>query len=293
MKNKIKTLCISFITLMMLITIMPVIDVQAKELIENSSTNVSLGLKSETNEALDFKKMATTDKMNDYGWMWDASTKTLTIDGLNIVYNGIYADGIISLPFDSTLIVEGNNNITRTNRTLQDSAISVSHFNDDTSMADDGNFCIKGKGSLNISNLNGFMFYAETSNNNNIISISEGVSINAIGVDAGFRVTNGDLVIEDSTVVAKGSNSIAAGIYITEGNLRVKNSTLEASGLHSHGNSGIGIGVIGTGGTGEITIDHSDITTYGQQYGMYAQGSSQIAPNGDTQISIAIFNKSK
>lgn len=251
---------------------------------------VETGLKRETTEVLNFNQMVSTDKMDDYGWKWDAAAATLTIDGLNVVYNGSYLGQVIRLPFDSTLIVNGSNRITRTNGAIQMSAIRVAYptNNDDPTLKQNGNFTIQGNGNLDISNMNGFIFDAATKDIGNTFRIMGGVTINADCLNFGFMLTNVDFIIENSTVIAKGTQSTTAGIYIVSGNLRIKNSNLTASGLHQNGTSGKGITVLG-----EITIDGGIVTSYGQYYGIYAQGSDQIAPNGDTQCSIAVFNNAK
>jgi len=61
---------------------------------------------------LDFDSMATTDKLADEGWAWDAGTNTLTLNGFDLNCDDTGAAIMLPAGVGSTIVLNGANSIT-------------------------------------------------------------------------------------------------------------------------------------------------------------------------------------
>ena len=84
---------------------------------------------------LDFTAMSTTDNLASQGWAWNNTSKTLTLNGLDLTCDWSGTEAIL-LPVNSIVILIGVN--------------SIKHIDDGHGIYCDGDLTIQGSGTLNI-----------------------------------------------------------------------------------------------------------------------------------------------
>jgi len=139
-----------------------------------------------TVNSLDFVETITADAAGN-GWSWAKSTKTLVLEGINLVVDECGAPAI-KLPDSSKIILSGNN--------------SVENL-DGPGIYSEGSFTIEGAGELTIATVEWAGVYSE----NDVILDGGTVTINSVN-GCGI-IADGDFVIEDGALTINSMNGIA------------------------------------------------------------------------------------
>lgn len=255
-------------------------------------------------EALDF--IAMTESAEGDGWSWDADSRTLTLDGVQMhvetpaARTAFYA---IKLPANTTiLLAEGTTNCISTGNSSQSiSTILVQ-----------GSLKITGSGKLEVvaGDSNGgdsFGIYSNTSNST--ISISGGADVYASSgsskrspsySSAGI-FTNGSISIENSAVTAKSlsgeSTRNSYGIRAS-GTISILNSTVTASSdsvITDIAFAPHSAGIISDGKSGGVVISNSTVTAIGStaELSMGIESSGTVSISGGSVKAIGVVSNSK
>ena len=147
---------------------------------------------------LDFTEMI-EDAQGD-GWMWEADTKTLRLDGLNLYWDGEDLSGgeVIIVPEDTTIVLEeGSVNV------IQSTVAKKLPSRNMAAISCEGNITFEGTGSLEITGQSRCGIEASWGN----VTINNGTyilsGIHEYSFDAGgdFVVNQGDVKIADGSIV--------------------------------------------------------------------------------------------
>ena len=182
---------------------------------------------------LDLRDMPTTSNQSE-GWSWDSETKTLILDGVNIVTEDISG---IRMP-SGTIILHGDNTV-KSICSSKDTTIVFGIW------SQNGNLVFEGDGSLIVEagtskgGSNGISVSGPTEKGN--ITINSG-KITAIGGESKNSSSAGiwtyNLSIDGGNLTAIGGeakNSGSQGVYVYNGNLIVNGGILHATGGTSSG----------------------------------------------------------
>ena len=160
------------------------------EMIQTAETTVENV--NEMSSQLDFTEMI-EDAQGD-GWMWEADTKTLRLDGLNLYWDGEDLSGgeVIIVPEDTTIVLEeGSVNV------IQSTVAKKLPSRNMAAISCEGNITFEGTGSLEIT---GQSSWGNVTINNGTYILS---GIHEYSFDAGgdFVVNQGDVKIADGSIV--------------------------------------------------------------------------------------------
>ena len=179
------------------------------EMIQTAETTVENV--NEMSSQLDFTEMI-EDAQGD-GWMWEADTKTLRLDGLNLYWDGEDLSGgeVIIVPEDTTIVLEeGSVNV------IQSTVAKKLPSRNMAAISCEGNITFEGTGSLEITGqskygVNAILGSIIINNGNYIFS-----GINELSFLAGedFMLNQGDIEIADGRINI-GSNFIINGGTVT------------------------------------------------------------------------------
>ncbi len=166
------------------------------EMIQTAETTVENV--NEMSSQLDFTEMI-EDAQGD-GWMWEADTKTLRLDGLNLYWDGEDLSGgeVIIVPEDTTIVLEeGSVNV------IQSTVAKKLPSRNMAAISCEGNITFEGTGSLEITGQSRCGIEASWGN----VTINNGTyilsGIHEYSFDAGgdFVVNQGDVKIADGSIV--------------------------------------------------------------------------------------------
>jgi len=220
---------------------------------------------------LDFTSMGDTDNLATDGWKWVQSTKTLTLNGLDL---SIDSDTVpaIKLPDGSAIVLGGSNNVTNSGG----DGISC-----------DGSLEISGSGKLTIDAE--FGIYAE-----NDVAISGGtVTVNDswIGIYTNF----GGVTIDGGTVTidADYDGISADNVEISGGTVTID---VDDTGIDAHGNVTINGGTVkidsyifGILADNDFTISGGELTINADILGISADTGDVTIKGGKLTITAARF----
>lgn len=161
------------------------------------------------------------------GWSWDYQSKTLTLEGINLITSSSSA---IRLPENSTIVLAGDSDNTVTS-TYNSDVIGEA---DCIGISGEGNLIIEGSGTLSVQSGNTANNYSLAIYTPNDLTISGGI-INASGGAASSSSMGlyslGTMSITDGTITADGASDTgySYGIY-SVGNLSISDGIINTSG---------------------------------------------------------------
>lgn len=279
MKRRLKRGLSILIALTMMLTLLPggIQTVHASEadtrstILDLTKGSVAYRTSSGSNSSANPKSTDITDTAE--GWSWEYQSKTLTLEGINLVTSSSSA---IRLPANSTIVLEEDSDNTVTSTYDSD----VKGEADCLGISCEGNLTIEGSGTLNVQSGNTANNYSLAIYTPNDLTISGG-TINASGGAASSSSMGlyslGTMSITGGTIDANGDSDAGYSYGISsKGNLSITGGTINASGdasstssfgLYCDGNMSI------TDGT--ITADGASDTGY--SYGIYSIGNLTIS----------------
>ncbi|WP_419822860.1 S-layer homology domain-containing protein [Anoxybacterium hadale] len=298
MKRRLKRGLAILIALSMMLTLVPGSGMQN---VYASGTDVRTDMLDLTEESVTYRTSGGLDSSADprntditdtaEGWSWHYQSKTLTLEGINLITVETTA---LRLPENSTIVLAEDS----------DNTVTSTYDSDVVGEADclgiscEGNLTIEGSGTLSVQSGNTANNYSLAIYTPNDLTISGG-TINASGGAASSSSTGlyslGTISITGGTITAEGSSEAGysygicslANLSITGGTIDVSGgaSSLSSVGLYCDGNMSI------TDGT--ITADGASDTGY--SYGIYSVGNLSISDGiintsggDDTQYSMGI-----
>ena len=164
---------------------------------------------------LDFTEM--TEDSQGEGWIWEAGTKTLRLNGLNLYWDGEDLSGgeAIVVPEDTTIILEdGSVNV------IQSKVPKKLPCRNMVAINCDGKVTFDGKGSLEIAGMSQWGIEANFGDIiiNNGTYIFSGTSEYSFSAGGDFVINQGDIEITDGSIVVDGNFIINGGNVATNEN---------------------------------------------------------------------------
>jgi len=219
------------------------------------------------------------------GWTWAQSTRTLTLNNLDLTYNDPSVFAAIMLPPDSTLVIQGSNKV---NSTTSVCAINA-----------DGDLTVKGSGTLSItSSSSGICCYRNLTISSTTITASCTVQglysygdavINGSTITAVSKDYDG-IVSQAGNVTIKGgkadvtSSGIAGGISAENGSITISGAVVSVTASHPHSSAGLKVNSPGS----SITVSDSTLTVKSETSGILAPSAKSVTFN-NSFVSIDAF----
>ncbi len=226
---------------------------------------VALATITQRTTALDLTIQETADMLSVEGWAWDADTKTLTLDGLNIVTDATPA---ITVPADATIILAGGSVNTIT--TTASSGTGIYCYGDMTMKTADGS-ANKGRLTIKTESQSTYGIDCNTPTDTNVTFSFSDVNLNIVS-ETGIRMYvryNTEKYIYSMNLNGveyefSGSHSLYINNYdYGNGTIKINDSAVSGSGsilCYGEGTSDAIIDIIDSDIdiTGVITTQYSD-----------------------------------